>query len=241
MGSHGPTWTPCSDSTMWGKYFLLLVCQVILSAHAAGADEEYELSRDPYKYQVKVDDDKTSNRYEINESGSPEIVEGSYRIALPDGRVQVVTYQVHADKGFEAKVSYEGTAQYPDTPNYVPSAYGPPEPIRPGYAKFKRQSQQRSARKKIGRKVEKEKKEKKVTFKAKDTSSDLLTASTRNDYFKNEEVKKVEKRQNKVKKAKTDDKDDTADSPQAEPLSLRQHSTSITTKRPQEYKPPVAV
>merc|ERR1712168_687637 len=217
-------------------YFLLLVCQVILSAHAAGDDEEYELSRDPYKYQVKVDDDKTSNRYEINESGSPEVVEGSYRIALPDGRVQVVTYQVHADKGFEAKVSYEGTAQCPDTPNYVPSAYGPPEPIRPGYAKFKRQSQQRSARKKIGRKVEKEKKEKKVTFKAKDTSSDLLTASTRNDYFKNEEVKKVEKvekRQNKVKKVNSDNNDDT---PQAEPLSLRQHSTSITTKRPQEYK-----
>merc|ERR1712121_120984 len=195
-----------SDSNMWRKYFPLLVCQAMLSAYAAGDDDE--LSRDPYAYQVKGDDDKTSNRYEINEAGSPEVVEGSYRIALPDGRVQVVTYQVHADRGFEAKVSYEGTAQYPDTPNYVPSAYGPQEPIRPGYAKFKRQSQQRSARKKIGRKVEKEKKEKKITFKAKDTSSDLLTASTRNDYFKNEEVKKVEKRQNKVKKAKTDDKDD---------------------------------
>merc|ERR1711931_609519 len=244
MGSHGPTWTPCSDSTMWGKYFLLLVCQVILSAHAAGADEEYELSRDPYKYQVKVDDDKTSNRYEINESGSPEVVEGSYRIALPDGRVQVVTYQVHADKGFEAKVSYEGTAQYPDTPNYVPSAYGPPEPIRPGYAKFKRQSQQRSTRRKIGRKVEKEKKEKKITFKAKETvddTSDLLTASSQNDYFKNKEAKKVEKRQNKVKKVNSDNNDDTADSPQAEPLSLQQHSISVTTKRPQEYKPPTVV
>merc|ERR1739847_56539 len=237
MGSHGPTWKPCSDSTMRGKYFLLFVCQVVLSA----GDDDYELSRDPYAYQVKVEDDKTSNRYEINESGSPEIVEGSYRIALPDGRGQVMTYQVHADKGFEAKVSYEGTAQYPDSPNYVPSAYGPPEPIRPGYAKFKRQSQQRSARKKIGRKVEKEKKQKKITFKAKQTvddSSDLLTASIQNNYFKNKEVKKVEKRQNKVKEVKSDDNDDTADSPQAEPLSLQQQSISVTTKRPQEYKPP---
>ena len=104
--------------------------------------------------------------------------------------------QVHADKGFEAKVSYEGTAQYPDSPNYVPSAYGPPEPIRPGYAKFKRQSQQRSARKKIGRKVEKEKKQKKITFKAKETvddSSDLLTASSQNNYFKNKEEWEAEK------------------------------------------------
>merc|ERR1712168_489815 len=244
MGSHGHTWQPCSDSNMWRKYFPLLVCQAMLSAYAAGDDDDDELSRDPYAYQVKVDDDKTSNRYEINEAGSPEVVEGSYRIALPDGRVQVVTYQVHADKGFEAKVSYEGTAQYPDTPNYVPSAYGPPEPIRPGYAKFKRQSQQRSARKKIGRKVEKEKKEKKITFKAKETvddTSDLLTASSQNDYFKNKEVKKVEKRQNKVKKVNSDNNDDTVDSPQAEPLSLQQHSISVTTKRPQEYKPPTVV
>ena len=82
---------------------------------------------------------------------------GSYKIALPDGRTQIVTYEVkylmtteltvkyfifkvHPEKGFEAKVTYEGTAQYPDTPDYVPSAYGPPEPIRPGYAKFKRES-----------------------------------------------------------------------------------------------------
>merc|ERR1719376_1199035 len=111
-------------------------------------------------------------------------------------------------------------------------------------AKFKRQSQQRSARKKIGRKVKKEKKEKKITFKAKETvddTSDLLTASSQNDYFKNKEVKKVEKRQNKVKKVNSDNNDDTADSPQAEPISLQQHSISVTTKRPQDYKPPTVV
>merc|ERR1712212_229626 len=55
------------------------------------------------------------------------------------------------------------------------------------------------------------------------------------------EVKKIEKRQNKVKKVKSDDNDDTADPPQAEPLSLQQQLISVTTKRPQEYKPPTVV
>jgi len=242
--SHCPTCTRVSgDSTMWGKYHLLLLCLALVSPLAlTDGDEEDELSRDPYQYQVKVDDVKTANRYEIAESGSPEVVEGSYRIALPDGRVQIVTYQVHSDKGFDAKVTYEGTAQYPDTPDYVPSAYGPPEPIRPGYAKFKRQSQQKYTRKKIGRKVEKEEKIKK-TFKPKentDISPDLLTASSQNDYFKKEQTKQNEKRQIKPKKVLKDNFDDSEHSPQAEPLSLRQQSTPVNTKRPREYKPPLA-
>ena len=48
--------------------------------------------------------------------------------------------KVHPERGYEAKITYEGEAQYPDTPGYVATPYGPPEPLRPGFEKFKRDS-----------------------------------------------------------------------------------------------------
>ena len=76
----------------------------------------------------------------VKETGDPNIVTGSYRTELPDGRTQVVSYEVHPERGYEAKVTYEGRAQYPDSPQYVATPYGPPEPLRPGLDKFKRES-----------------------------------------------------------------------------------------------------
>ena len=44
------------------------------------------------------------------------LISGEYRVNLPDGRVQIVTYEASAEKGYVAKVRYEGKATYPDTP-----------------------------------------------------------------------------------------------------------------------------
>merc|ERR1711881_428794 len=52
-----------------------------------------------------------------------------------------------------------------------------------------------------------------------------------------EQTKQNEKRQIKPKKVLKDNFDDSS---QAEPLSLRQQSTPVNTKRPREYKPPLA-
>jgi len=220
------------------EIFFLVLC---LFGPTLSADEDYDASsRNPYEYQFSVDDPETLNRYEIEESGNPDIVKGSYQIALPDGRTQLVTYEVHPEKGYQAKVTYSGTAQYPDTPDYVPSAYGPPEPIRPGFSKFKRQSKVEDVKqiifgkhkKKIGKKVVTQKKENK---KAK-SQVNVQDESPSNQSIK----KKVETVDHSVtEKVDLNNFDDTEHSPQAEPLSLQQSAPQRNKKieRPNEYKP----
>jgi len=49
-------------------------------------------------------------------------------VALPDGRIQIVSYIADAD-GFKATVSYEGEAVYPNPGDFVP--YSPPQAPHP--------------------------------------------------------------------------------------------------------------
>merc|ERR1712176_8309 len=42
--------------------------------------------------------------------------QGSYSVALPDGRIQRVTYTANGYDGYVADVTYEGTAVYPEAP-----------------------------------------------------------------------------------------------------------------------------
>ena len=72
----------------------------------------------PYNFAYAVKDKPSLNDFGHQESSDGEVVSGSYRVLLPDGRTQTVTYTVSRDSGYVAQIKYEGEAQYPE---YVPS------------------------------------------------------------------------------------------------------------------------
>merc|ERR1712001_147572 len=75
-----------------------------------------------YKYGYAVADDYSGANFEANEGRDGYATSGSYRVALPDGRTQIVTYNVaDAYSGYVADVQYEGYPTYPE----VKSSYKP--------------------------------------------------------------------------------------------------------------------
>ena len=75
----------------------------------------------PYSYSYAVKDDPSYNDYGHSETSDGKAVTGSYRVLLPDGRTQIVTYKADS-YGYVADVKYEGVAKYPEyKPSYKPS------------------------------------------------------------------------------------------------------------------------
>jgi len=88
----------------------------------------------PYSFAYEVNDAPSYNNYGHSENSDGNVVTGSYRVLLPDGRTQIVNYR--ADKnGYVADVKYEGEAKYseynkPSAPVYkapaTPATYPAP-------------------------------------------------------------------------------------------------------------------
>ena len=91
-----------------------------------------------YNFQYGVSDGYTGAVFSHNEDRNNYDTKGEYRVNLPEGRVQIVTYSAGPD-GYVADVKYEGEAKYPDekyphpAPKYAPA---PPKyaPAPPKYA-----------------------------------------------------------------------------------------------------------
>merc|ERR1712088_894738 len=69
-----------------------------------------------YNYQYGVNDEGYSNSvFSQSEQRDGANAGGEYRVNLPDGRVQIVTYTA-GPEGYNATVTYEGEAIFPEEP-----------------------------------------------------------------------------------------------------------------------------
>merc|ERR1740128_1448726 len=86
----------------------------VVVAHHAPA-EIYADEVSPYTYTYAVADDYSKANFQAAEtSDGAGNAQGSYSVALPDGRTQHVSYNADGYNGYVAEVTYEGTAVYPD-------------------------------------------------------------------------------------------------------------------------------
>lgn len=79
-------------------------------------DNHVHVPGTPFNFQYQVNDQPTRNDYSHKAASDGDVVRGDYRVALPDGRTQVVKYVADWKTGYHADVSYEGQARYPDQP-----------------------------------------------------------------------------------------------------------------------------
>ena len=89
----------------------------------------------PFGYGFGVNDQYNGIDFGHHTNSDGKVTTGEYRVLLPDGRTQIVTYRVGEDTGYEADVTYEGEARpyeapevsYDQQPSHVAPTYGQPK------------------------------------------------------------------------------------------------------------------
>merc|ERR1712002_1083110 len=87
------------------------------SEHIGGHEGSYDEKPDPFHFEYGVHDDKYYTDFSEQRTGDEygNIV-GEYQVALPDGRIQYVTYKADANYGGTImEVSYKGEARHPES------------------------------------------------------------------------------------------------------------------------------
>ncbi|CAL4120938.1 unnamed protein product, partial [Meganyctiphanes norvegica] len=94
------------------------------SYHDEYSSHKYKEKAAPYKYQYGVSDVYHGTSYGQFEVSDGDQVKGEYRVQLPDGRLQIVSYTADHEKGYVPTIRYEGQ-------QIAPAAhiqYNPPNP-----------------------------------------------------------------------------------------------------------------
>ena len=81
----------------------------------------YDESPKPYAYEYGVADDYSGSKFNAAETSDAKVTSGTYSVALPDGRLQTVTYTAdpYGYAGYVADVKYSGE------PHYAPHKVAP--------------------------------------------------------------------------------------------------------------------
>ncbi|XP_047486120.1 cuticle protein 18.6-like [Penaeus chinensis] len=97
-----------------------------------GAHPTYKQPGMPFDFSYAVRD-YSGNNYAHAQTSDGHVTSGSYSVALPDGRTEIVEFTADHDNGYVANVAYEGEASYPaPVPSYHPSpSYHAPAPSYP--------------------------------------------------------------------------------------------------------------
>ncbi|XP_066966809.1 cuticle protein 19-like [Macrobrachium rosenbergii] len=83
----------------------------------------------PFDFEFAVNDQYQGLDFTHDSESDGNVVQGEYRVLLPDSRTQIVTYTADASNGYQAEVTYEGEAQFPEPQPYSPApAYSAPSP-----------------------------------------------------------------------------------------------------------------
>ncbi|CAB0004514.1 unnamed protein product [Nesidiocoris tenuis] len=70
----------------------------------------------PFDFNYAVKDDYYGTDYSHNAVSDGDVVRGEYKVLLPDGRLQIVSYTADWKNGFNADVKYQGEPTYPAAP-----------------------------------------------------------------------------------------------------------------------------
>ena len=96
--------------------------------------EVYPVEVLPYTYTYAVADDYSKASFSADEtSDGAGNAQGSYSVALPDGRIQRVAYTANGYDGYVADVTYDGQAQYPEAVHAAPGYKAAPVVVAPAY------------------------------------------------------------------------------------------------------------